>query len=217
MPIDPRDVLRRAQTVLQDDGTRWPVPELIDWLNDGLTELSTLRPSVYPITVTLSLVAGARQRLPEGATAMIRPIRTVSGTTAPFVPGRIVTSVSGALIDAATPGWQSSAFVTPTRDPAHVIPDPADPLSYEVWPPNDGTGKLEAVVGQIPPTVAPASGQPASALSSYSVPIPLLATWRPALVDFMCFRAFSKDLAGAGVPERAAAHLSAFSAAVGRA
>lgn len=217
MPIDPRDVLRRAQTVLQDDGTRWPVQELVDWLNDGLTELSTLRPSVYPVTTVLPLVEGARQRLPDGATAMVRPIRTVSGLVPPYEPGRVVTSVSGALIDAAHPGWQSSAFVTRTRDPAHVIPDPSDPLAYEVWPPNDGTGKLEAVIGQIPPAVAPASGQPASAVGSYTVPIQILATWRPALVDFVCFRAFSKDLAGAGMPDRAAAHLGAFNAAVGRA
>lgn len=95
--------------------------------------------------------------------------------------GPVITTVAATLIYAMLPGWQGSVQVRSESTVAHVIPDPADPLAFEAYSPNDRTGRIEVVIGAVPPTVArsPSNADP-DALASYPTAIPLSQVYRGA-------------------------------------
>ena len=39
-----QSIITQAQAILQDTGVRWPVSELVQYLNDGQREAASLRP-----------------------------------------------------------------------------------------------------------------------------------------------------------------------------
>lgn len=204
-------VLGRASVVLLDAShTRWPLPELLLWLNDGVREIAIHKPTAVAQNIPIALVLGSRQTLPAGAFLLIRPIRNLeSGALSPRVGGRIVNMVSRQSLDAINPSWHESPPILEVRN---VVADAMDPKTFYVWPPNTGTGFIEALVAVLPTDVA----EPASPtlLASYTAEVGIPDDYQGILLDYVLYRAFSKE-SDAGSLQRALGHYQIFANALG--
>ena len=69
MALTAQSIVQRVVGMLQDTTSiRWPVNELVRWLNDGQREVVAYRPDSMNTTATMTLSAGTRQSL-SSATA----------------------------------------------------------------------------------------------------------------------------------------------------
>jgi hypothetical protein len=210
MSFTPNDIIRRASTTLQDqDHVRWTVADLVDWTNAGLIDIPTIKPNATNETIEISLEAGTRQDIPDGALALVRPIRnlaTVAADPEGRTGGTPITVVERADLDSAIPRWHDPDVVPFSAVVQHVTFDVDDPTAYYVMPGNDGTGIIEAVVTTTP--------DPVSA-DELEDPIDLDDRYQNALVDYVLFRAFSVDAPNPNGAARAEAHLQLYHGALG--
>lgn len=209
------EILSRAQRLIQDEtNVRWPLAELCEWLNDGQREIILHKPSALSRTDVINLRAGTWQAIPDTALALLKIVRNINSVGGPpnnlRVGGAAIRAVAREVLDATRPDWHAS---TATPAPKHYIYDEDDPRSFYVWPPNDGTGKVEAILSMNPATVT-ATGAP-DTLGSYNAVLSLADIYMSALVDFVCYRAYSKDASFAGSAQRAAMHYQQFANAIG--
>lgn len=204
------DIIRTATPILFDAShVRWPLSELLDYINDAVRAVVTLKPNAKTDTVTLALVQGTLQSLPDQYTILSRVIRN---KTASGVGGNAIRMVDGReAMDAFFPGWQADAALF-SSTVQHVIYDDADLRRFYVIPGNDGTGSIEAVVGVMPAPIT-VSSDPLNE-ASYNLAVPLADIFRTPVTDYMLFRAFSKDQGVPSSEARAAKHLSAFQLAL---
>lgn len=216
MSFQARDVMRSASITLQDSGTvRWIPTELLGYLNDGIREIVARKPNATTKTVTLTMAAGTLQELPEEYTILSDVTRNLTlghGEAGGPVGGGAVRPIERTILDAQIPGWQDATVMPFAKKVVHVIYDPTDLRHFYVAPGNDGTGKVEAVVGFMPDPIA----TPANVLvvDEFTGEVPVPDLYRNALVDFVLHRAFAKDGASAGAAQRSVAHLEKFTAAL---
>lgn len=208
MTFQTKDVMARAATTLQDaSNIRWPVTELHGYLNDGLCEIVTIKPNAVSKTVNLELDEGTLQTLPAEYTVLSRVSRNM--VDANTGGGAIRRLDSRSIMDSHMPGWQDPAVIPFAKKVVHVIHDIADPNQFYVAPGNDGTGIIEAVVGAYP-TKSPVPGADADDIDSYADSVDVPDIYMNALVDYVIYRAYSKDARIAGSATRAAAHYTLF-------
>lgn len=212
-----RKLFEEAGILLNDTGEftarRTPLSELCDWLNDGLTAIVLQKPSATAQTVTLDLKEGTLQQLPSHFSSILRPVRNVRGEKSDRRPRKVVTVTSGETINAIKPDWHDSYSVPFAQQVKHFIYDEANPKAFYVYPGNDGTGYLEAVLSAVPAEVE-AKGDPAE-LASYDVAIPIDDVYFGVLLDYVMYRARSKDAQESGNAQRAALHYQQFANALG--
>lgn len=211
MAITAKDVFQRVQILLQDqENVRWTLDELRLWLNDGQREIVLWKPNAKSSTVVLPLVAGTYQTLSTTYLSMLRAVRNITSEGPPRVGGRAVRTVPREILDATIPDWHSAsqkAVVT------NVVYDQAEPRAFYVFPPNNGTGKLEVIASQAPTDIA-APADPTN-LASYTATIGLDDIYANALADYVMYRAYMKDAGYAGNAQRAVACYTQFSNALG--
>ena len=127
MAIEARAIIRRAVETLQDTTSiRWPVNELVRYLNDGQREIVLHRPDSMVTNATLALAAGSKQTIPSGGAKLIEVVRNSAGSK------RAVRLCNREILDAQSPGWHSLAGVT---EILHFMFDPRDPKTFYVYPP----------------------------------------------------------------------------------
>lgn len=214
MPVSVKKVLTRAQIILQDAGAvRWPLTELVDWLNDGLKEICFLKPNATSVTIPIRLAAGTLQQVPAGYSIMIRAITNVNASNTPIGPS--VTPIVREILDQQKPGWHDTTIVPFRPVVRHVISDISDPSTFYVYPGNTGTGGILAVLSRIPAEIVPLSSLDPDDIAAYDQQIPeLQAIYQQCLIDYVLAMSFSKDMQFAGSAERAAAHLAKFTNAL---
>ena len=210
MPIKAKDVLSRARTILQDAGsTRWLLSELCDWLDDALREVSFYKPTALSDTIVMPLAAGTYQELPEGQ-QLLRAHRNITSDVGvmPRISGPAVTPIVREILDAQLPDWHDTTFMPFSATARHVISDTMNPRSFYVFPGNNGTGKIEITVSLQPEPLARPND--INDIGGYTADIPINPIYMGPLVDFVLYRAFSKDMQFAGAGERAVAHYTNF-------
>ena len=203
MPIPAQQIIRRCVETLQDTTSiRWPVAELVRYLNDGQREVVLYRPDAMVTNATRSLVAGSRQTLPANGAKLIEVVRNTSG--------RAVRLVNREILDAQNPGWHK---LNGTTEVLHYMYDPRDPTVFYVYPPAAPGASLEIVYAAYPTDIAePASGATFSdVVGSISLP----DIYGNVLQDYILYRAYTKDSEYAGNLQRAQAHYAAFTNALG--
>jgi hypothetical protein len=192
-------IIDNAETVLQDTtNVRWAAAELLAWLNDGMKAATILKPSICTVTKSVQLSSGARQTLGSGSTAdayMLLQVHCNMGT-AGTEPADTVTLVSRQILDTQLPSWRATDTET---DVECYMFDPQTPLQFYVYPPNDGTGYVEMTYSAIP-----------TACASTASTISINDVYAPALLDYILFRAYSKDAEYGANAQRAVAHFKAF-------
>lgn len=182
-------VLLNAATHLQDENghIRWPLAELMRYLNDGLLELLRLQPQGFAQTQLAQLAAGTRQSV-QGVYAVLNVRFNVDPAT--DAPRRAVRQVSLKHLDNFNPEWHTD---TATAEVNNYARDPYDLQRFWVHPPNDGTGKVEVEVAIAPETVKIADGADDTLLASYQIDLPVRDIFAPALTYYVLHRAWAKD------------------------
>ncbi len=209
-----QDILTTCSGLLLDeDHAHWPLTELCQWLNFGLDAITLQKPSASAVTATVPLVEGTRQQLPANYVSVLRPIRNVPGANADREPRRRITVVNEEDLTGLNPAWDDPLSVRYRQQARHFVFDEANPKTFYVYPGNDGTGALEMVLSAIPEKIAP-TGDPEK-IASYGTELPLDETYHDALVDYIMYRAYSKDAQFAGMANRAALHYSQFANSLG--
>lgn len=212
-------ILKRASITLQDDGNvRWPLPELLLYLNDAVAELAIHKPNAITQTIELALAEGTVQTLDDTHVSLVRAVRnlaTLAASPSGRTGGRAITVTRRSTLDSVMPSWQDPAVLPYAATVDHVVQDMADPRTFYVVPGNDGTGVMEAVVAVLPADIAeplnPLQIDSYTALELTGVP----NVFRNALTDYVLFRAYSKDSADQSAASRASAHYNMFANAIG--
>lgn len=185
MTVSVQSIFTRFGALMNDaDGTRWPEAERVMWVNDAQRELITFKPDANMKTATAALVAGARQ--PISGIGDCHQILTVrAGGT-----NRAVLKCDRDTLDAFVPNWMADAKDQP---PTNWMPDES-PTAIWVLPSQlNAGGQLLITYVAIPPTVD-ASGN-----------LGVRDAYAENILNYMLYRAYSKDAETAGNAELAAA------------
>lgn len=217
MPVLASDIITRAQTVVQDTtGVRWPFAELLQWLNDGQREVALYKPSATAQNVAIMLQQGTLQNIGVGGLALLRVVRNLKTPVGnPRIGSAACRLVDREVLDAQHPLWHDPDVFPYQKIVKHFCFDDADPTNFYVFPGNNGTGAVEAVVSRSPADVTVPSGADVNNIASYRQPIQVPDIYANCLLDYVLFRAYSKDADYAGNAERSAGHYAMFTAALG--
>lgn len=171
-----RDLLtNRVQPQLNDKrGEHWGLIELLAYLNDGLQEMVKYVPSDFAKIQTVTLAAGAKQTLPGQGIGLVRVVANVNGDDS---LGNVPFQTTRQALDVGDPTWRTTAQGT-TEEWAY---DPRDPLVYWVNPPAASGNKLEIEFVERPTVL------------SINANLPISLRYEPALIDYIKYRAHSKD------------------------
>lgn len=193
-------LINKIQIILQDmTGIRWPdASELLGWLNDGQREVLIHKPNAHVHNESLPLVAGTKQSIPEAGIQLVDVLRNMG--TDGQTPGRAIRIVMREILDAQNPDWHA---LTPAAVTKHYVFNPLDPKRFYVYPPAPGGTKVEVIYSAVPEDVA-----------SLAAPISLDDIYANVLVDYVLYRAYSKDTDYAANPARAGAAQSAYLSAL---
>lgn len=207
MTVAAQAIIRRCVETLQDGtSVRWPVNELVRYLNDGQREVVLYRPDAMVTNGTITCVAGTKQSIPGTGSKLIEVIRNAyaSGTK------KAVRLINREILDAQTPGWHA---LTGVNDVLHYMYDPRDPKTFYVYPPATTNAQLDIVYSAYPTDISePADGSLYTAVSGN---ISLPDIYGNVLIDYIMYRAYTKDSEYAGNAQRAQAHYAAFANALG--
>lgn len=212
------EVLDRARRLIQDEtSVRWPLVELVMWLEDGQREIALQKPSAVSVNRVMPLDAGTLQTLPDDAIALLRIVRNIVSVEGDGRrnPGPVIRVCARDMLDAQNRNWHDSRDVRYSRTVKHYVYDEEDTRSFYVYPGNDGTGMVEAVVAIDPARIIIARGADAEDLAAYEVELTVQSIYVNALVDYVLYRAFAKDAQYAGNAQRAALHYQQFANALG--
>ena len=158
-------------------GVRWTRAELLKWLNDGLRQIVLMQPNATNTPGAVQLVAGTRQTLPTGGWMLLNVYRNM-GTTG-TTPGRAIRIISRELLDAFEPDWHTAKASAVTKN---YIYDLQDQTAYYVYPPSTGTNYIEINYSMQP-----------TDLTSETQVIPIFDVYQGPLLDYIMFRACTKD------------------------
>jgi len=206
MPIAAQSIIRRVVETLQDTTSiRWPVAELVRYLNDGQREIIVHRPDAMVTNAAVALVAGTKQTLPANGAKLIDVVRNSAGTR------RAIRICAREILDAQSPGWHNLSGVA---EIVHFMFDPRDPKVFYVYPPAASTGASVDLVYSALPTdlTEPAAGTDFAAVTG-AISVPDI--YSNALQDYVLYRAYTKDSQYAGNEARAQARYAAFANALG--
>jgi len=198
------ELITKAQTILQDTtSTRWPSAELVGWLNDGYREVILMRPDANSESGNFTCAAGTRQVLTTEFPNALRLLDVVRNVTS----GRAVRLIDRPILDDQRRAWHAE---TATETIEHYMFDPKLPREFLVYPPALATAELEVVFSSVPTGHATDTDYSASAET-----IKVVDSYANALLDYMLYRAYSKDVDYAANTQLAVAHYQAMQASLG--
>lgn len=196
------DVLKNAQTILMDrTGTRWPFPELLSWFNAAQLALVNHRPDALSKNTTFNTVLGTLQSLPDEGLRLIDVVRNEGGQKRP------IRKIARHVLDDQHVNWHDDAM--PVNQVDHFCYDDRNPKNFYLYP-----APVADLVIRIIYSVAP----PAIVINNFnddSTTISVDDTYANVLMDYILFRAYSKDASYAGNAERAALAMQSFNSALG--
>ena len=170
------EIISKARLVLQDpDGVRWEDEELLSWLSEAQLQIARF-PGVYSVTSIVDLVEGTKQRIPDDAIQLESVSHNVDPDGVPLTPVRITTRL---LLDSCLPLWHQ---MPESPIVSCFVYDDKTPKFFDVYPPNDGTGRLEVTCLGVPPSVTKLTDK-----------LALDDTFGTACLSWVLYRAFGKD------------------------
>lgn len=204
------EIIDRVETILQDSNLRWPRLELQSWINEAYLNIVLARPDSNAQTGTLTCEAGTRQTLVNAFPGALRLLDVVRNLAAASNK-RSVRLVSRQVLDDQRPEWHTE---TGSVDIQHWTFDPRQPKEFFVYPPATTSAQIEVVYSA--PVGAHALGEAdLDPDGADTTTILLDDLYAPAIVDWVCYRAYSKDAEYGENTQRAQAHLAAFTSAIG--
>jgi len=199
------DLIASAKLLLQETttgGTRWKNEELLGWLNESYKAIVQGKPGASAITEDLALAAGTKQSVPAAGLRLLDVIRSTDQTG----DGLSITLVSRHQLDTTRRGWHRE---TETVDVEHYIYNPDDPKTFYVYPPAVAATTVEVIYSAVPI----AHGE--AAITAPSEVIKLDDIYAPVMLDYIMYRAYSKDADHTANANRAMLHYRAYREALG--
>lgn len=190
------DILVRARNLLQDqDGVRWVDDELLRWLNDAQREIVLLKPDSYSTrNSSFACAQGTLQALPADGLQILDVTRNTGASK------RAIRLVSRYILDAENPDWHGA---TPASEVRVFTYDDRAPTSFYVYPPAETGLSVEILYSTAPPAATLVGN------------IALNDIYVGAIVDYIVYRAFSKDAEYAQNSQRAENHYAKFMNSLG--
>lgn len=193
-------IINDAAVQLNDvSNVRWLRTELLEWLNQGQAMIVLMQPSANPTFALQQMAPGTRQQLPADGWSLLNIYRNIlpDGVT----PGRAIRVVSRTLLDAQNPMWHSAPAAAQVQN---YVYDMQEPTAFYVYPPSDGTGSLEYNYAAIPAVLATEAGA-----------IDINDVYVSPLLDYILYRANSKDAEYAAGIQLAAGYWQSFKETLG--
>lgn len=191
--VTARGVLRRVGILLHDTSfVHWTESELLDYLCDGQREAVIYKPNAYVRCVDFPCAPGTLQTLPaDGNTLVDIPCNT---------GGAVISVIPRAALDSQAPDWHQHRA---EPQAIHYCYSPLDPKRFYIYPRSPGGNSVQLIYNAIPPDIGADS------------PIALDDMYVGALVDYVVYRAFSKDAVHAPPGSKSAAqHYQNFLSAI---
>lgn len=190
-------LIDKAQIVIQDTtAVRWTENELLGWLNDGQREIVLHRPDAYTKSISHTLtVSETKQTIPTDGIRVIDVVRNLGGTKS------AIRNIKREILNDQIPDWHSAA---PSATVQHFTYDDRDPTRFYVYPvqPASSPGSVELVYSCAPADVA------------IGAAIAIPDTFANALIDYMLYRAYQKDVEYAGNEQRKEVAWAAFARSI---
>ncbi len=141
MTILVETIMQTARGITLDpNGVTWLDADMERFLNHVLASAANWKRDIYPQIITIPLVAGTIQTAPAGVLMVMEPYyNTVSGASC--------TKGELRLLSRRFPAWLENA---PTTDVTDIFVDERSPDIFQCFPPNNGTGEIQALVGATP-------------------------------------------------------------------
>lgn len=196
------DVIYRARILLSDEDAgsyRWSTEELIEWINDAQRLVAVVRPDSSSDERVVTLAAGTKQTLPADTFRLLDVVRNMASDG--VTPGRAVRMVDREILDQVDPDWHKGRQRTEIK---HFTYDPRNPGIFFVYPAVSAGVKAEVLLSKYPDAVA---------LETDDLTLP--ENYFEAVVNYVMFRAYSKDTEFTASPQVASAYLNAFNAVLG--
>lgn len=191
MALTAQNIIDRARNIIQDNtSVRWLDAELLEYLNDAQRQIVLQVPNSFAVNEALVLAADSKQSVPAGGIKILDVIRNVGG--------RGITLIERTILDSIVPDWHEESG----DEVKHWVYNPDNPKNFYVYP--NVSGSVEIVYSKSPTDVAAVGNA-----------ITLDDIYANAILDYMLYRAYSKDVEYAGNSGRAAAAYAAFNAQLG--
>jgi hypothetical protein len=204
------DILTHAAVILQDtDNVRWPLEELIGWVNDAYKDIVLVRPDANSQTALVSLnsATGTRQKLADAAgcnlTSALRLLDVVRNTAADSTK-RAVRLIDRQILDDQRPDWHATA---PSISIQHWMYDPAVPKEFMVYPPPAAGAEVELVYASVPTSHSVATN---ALTTTKSEILKLDDVYANVILDYVLYRAYSKDATYAADATRGELHKQSY-------
>lgn len=189
-----RDVIGRCNKQLNDVlKIRYEDSTLLDYFNDSLRAMITVRADVGASVETLTCGPGSEQQLPDGAIRLLDITRVKDG--------RAITPVPKEVLDSYDPMWHER-----TGTPQRYCYDEQTPKVFWLCPAPRAIMEIEAKVSRIPAKVT---------LDGMDAAVPVDELYVNAIMEWILFRAFSEDAEGGANLQIAAQHLQIFNDQMG--
>lgn len=181
--------IRQARVLLNDPlSVRWTDAELLDWLNGGQLQIVAVRPDAKATKINMVLVAGTEQSIPAGGTKLLDVVRNIGGSA--------ITLVKRAQLTDYDRSWYAK---TASASITHYTFDDSDPKCFEVYPPAIAGTSVRVLYAALPTDCAATTSA-----------IDLDDIYEGPLIDWVCYRAWSKDGDSAPDAQRAANAMATF-------
>lgn len=177
-PLPVNVIVERCGILLLDTGhVRWPVSELISWINEAMGAIMNRRPQAFARTQIVQLSAGTRQIVPEGSALLLDIVRNIAvdGVT----PGRSVRRVDRQLLDDINPDWHT---MTPKQAVKHYTFEDRAPTTFYVFPPAIAGTRVEMLHALMPDEVFTIDDS-----------IQIGIEYAEAVANYVCYRCNIKD------------------------
>lgn len=204
------DIIRRVEYVLQDTNIRWPRIELQNWLNESYMAITLLRPDANAASGTFTCANGSRQVLTAEFPSALR-LLDVTRNLAATSTKKVIRLVARSVLDDQRPGWHAE---TGTVNIQHYTFDPRQPKEFFVYPPATTSAQIEVVYADAPGAHSLTEAQLDPDGGSNEV-IKLDDIYMSPIIDWVLYRAYSKDAEYGANEARAQAAYGAFNAAIG--
>jgi hypothetical protein len=204
------EIIKRVETILQDSNLRWPRLELQSWLNEAYLNIILARPDANALTGTYTCTLGTRQNVTSVFPSALR-LLDVTRNLAATSSKRVIRQVDRHVLDDQRPAWHAE---TASVDIQHWTFDPRQPKEFFLYPPATVAAEVEVVYTAPVGAHALTENQLDPAGAEAAV-ILLDDIYAGPLVDWICYRAYSKDAEYGENANRAAGHLAAFTNTIG--
>lgn len=177
-------------SMLLQDGTniRWTTVELLDWLNDGQREVVMYKPNACVKNVDVVLVAGTKQSIPADGISLIDIPRNTGG--------HAIRVTNRQVLDAQIPDWHATSRAA--NEIVHYCYTPFDPRTFYVYPPALAATSVEVIYA-----ASPAAATINSVISIDDI-------YGTSLINYVAYRAYSKDAEYAENAKAAESYYNAF-------